>query len=124
MSDTPLFDNTPDRLEQAKIAQARSDGRVEGFSDGHRVGVKTVLDSVDITPNLKIENPNTRSTIQAWLGYVSLGVAVVALFFVFFPEAAFGSSIPDRAIQFVNSLVLMISGYYGLSVTRPNIPSK
>lgn len=76
----------------------------------------------NITPNVKIENPDTRRTLQSWLGGVSLGVAVIALFFVFFPEASFGSDIPDRAVQFVNSLILLISGYYGLTVTRPNIP--
>ncbi|AXQ52890.1 hypothetical protein SEA_NEFERTHENA_26 [Microbacterium phage Neferthena] len=74
------------------------------------------------TPNVGIPDPDTRRTLQNWLGYVSLGVAIVAMFFTFFPEVAFGSDIPDRAVQFVNSLVLLISGTYGLTVTRPNIP--
>ena len=74
------------------------------------------------TPNVVIEDPAKRRKLTSILGGVSLGVAVVALFFTFFPEAAFGSDVPDRAVQFVNSLVLLISGWYGLAVTRPNTP--
>lgn len=74
------------------------------------------------TPNVSIENPDTRRKLTTALSYTSLITAAAALFFMFFPEVMFGSDIPTRAIGFVNALVSMLTGAFSLTVLRPNIP--
>ena len=74
------------------------------------------------TPNVSIENPDTRRKLTTALGYTSLITAAVALFFMFFPEVMFGSDIPTRVIGFMNALVSMLTGAFSLTVLRPNIP--
>lgn len=75
---------------------------------------------IEITPNVVIEDPATRRKIGKWLYIVGLVVAVVALFFAFFPE--FGGDIATRAVAFLNAALLLISAGFGLTVTTPNIP--
>ena len=75
-----------------------------------------------ITPNVTIENPDTRRKWQNILNTVLFVMAAISLFFTIFPEALFGSDIPIRAVLFVNTVVTMGAAYYGLTVTKPNIP--
>ena len=74
------------------------------------------------TPNVKIENPDTRRKWQDALNGILFAMAAISLFFTIFPEAMFGSDIPTRAVLFVNTLVTLGAAYYGLTVTKPNIP--
>lgn len=75
---------------------------------------------ISITPNVVIEDPAKRRAIGKWLYIVGLVVALVALFFAFFPE--FGGDWADRAVQFLNSALLLLSAGFGLSVVTPNTP--
>lgn len=74
------------------------------------------------TPNVVIESPTARRALTNTLGIVSIISAVAALFFSFFPEAAFGTDVPLRAIGFANGVVSLLAGTYNLAVVRPNIP--
>ena len=76
------------------------------------------------TPNVRIEDPDTRRSLSKTLFFVTILTGIAALFFQFFPEAAFGTDIPTRAISFVNAVVSLVSGAFGLSVLVPNIPKK
>ena len=76
------------------------------------------------TPNVRIENPDVRRSLSKTLFFVTILSGIAALFFQFFPEAAFGTDIPTRAISFVNAVVSLVSGAFGLSVLVPNIPKK
>ena len=74
------------------------------------------------TPNVRIEDPDVRRSLSKTLFFVTILSGIAALFFQFFPEAAFGTDIPTRAISFVNAVVSLVSGAFGLSVLVPNIP--
>ena len=76
------------------------------------------------TPNVRIEDPGVRRSLSKTLFFVTILSGIAALFFQFFPEAAFGTDIPTRAISFVNAVVSLVSGAFGLSVLVPNIPKK
>lgn len=76
----------------------------------------------EITPNVVISNPNTRKNIGVALYAVSLLAGLAALLFAFFPELAYGTDIPTRAIAFINGAVSLLSGGFGLIVTVPNVP--
>ena len=76
------------------------------------------------TPNVRIEDPDVRRSLSKTLFFVTILSGIAALFFQFFPEAAFGTDIPTRAISFVNAVVSLVSGAFGLSVLVPNIPKK
>lgn len=118
--DVPIYDSIREEEGEPGPITTEKVNEILGLHPRTISGVPPLV--IDNTPNVAIENPRTRKTVQSWLSGISLAVAVIALFFVFFPEAAFGSTIPDRAIQLVNSIILLVSGYYGLAVTRPNIP--
>ena len=74
------------------------------------------------TPNVKIANPDTRRKWQDALNAILFLMALVSLFFTIFPEALFGSDIPVRAVLFVNTAVTFGAAFYGITVSRPNIP--
>ena len=76
------------------------------------------------TPNVRIEDPDTRRSLAKTLFFITILTGIASLFFQFFPEAAFGTDIPTRAISFVNAVVSLVSGAFGLSVLVPNIPKK
>ena len=76
------------------------------------------------TPNVRIEDPDVRRSLSKTLFFVTILSGIAALFFQFFPEAAFGTDLPTRAIGFVNAVVSLVSGAFGLSVLVPNIPKK
>ena len=76
------------------------------------------------TPNVRIEDPDVRRSLSKTLFFVTILSGIAAIFFQFFPEAAFGTDIPTRAISFVNAVVSLVSGAFGLSVLVPNIPKK
>ena len=76
------------------------------------------------TPNVRIEDPDVRRSLSKTLFFVTILTGIAALFFQFFPEAAFGTDIPTRAISFINAVVSLVSGAFGLSVLVPNIPKK
>ena len=76
------------------------------------------------TPNVGIEDPDTRRLLAKTLFFITILTGISSLFFQFFPEAAFGTDIPTRAISFVNAVVSLVSGAFGLSVLVPNIPKK
>ncbi len=76
----------------------------------------------EITPNVVVSNPTTRRRIGVSLYLISLLAGVGALLFAFFPELAFGTDIPTRAVGFVNGVVSLLSGGFGLIVTTPNVP--
>ena len=76
------------------------------------------------TPNVRIEDPNVRRSLSKTLFFTTILSGIAALFFQFFPEAAFGTDLPTRAISFVNAVVSLVSGAFGLSVLVPNIPKK
>lgn len=75
------------------------------------------------TPNVVIEDPDVRRSLSKTLFFITILTGVAALFFQFFPEAAFGTDIPTRAISFINAAVSLITGSFGLSVLVRNIPS-
>jgi hypothetical protein len=75
------------------------------------------------TPNVVIENPEDRKRWNTIISITLLVVAIVQLFFVFFPEVAFGSTIPDRAINFLLAVIALVSAWFGLGVTRQNYPT-
>jgi uncharacterized membrane protein (DUF485 family) len=74
------------------------------------------------TPNIVIEDPKTRKRFNTILSLLLLIVGVAALFFAIFPEAAFGTDIPARAIQFLTAVVTFVSAWFGLGVTNRNYP--
>lgn len=76
----------------------------------------------EITPNVVVPNPKARRQIGIVLYLVSLAAGIAALLFLFFPELAYGTDIPTRAIAFVNAVVSLVSGAFGLTVTIPNVP--
>lgn len=76
------------------------------------------------TPNIVVKNPDIRMGLSIFLFGLSVLAAVAALFFLWFPEATYGSDIPTRAIGFTNALVSLLSGIFGLSVLVPNIPRR
>ena len=76
------------------------------------------------TPNVRIEDPDVRRSLSKTLFFITILSGIAALFFQFFPEAAFGTDLPTRAISFVNAVVSLVSGAFGLSVLVPNIPKK
>lgn len=76
------------------------------------------------TPNVRIEDPDVRRSLSKTLFFITILSGIAALFFQFFPEAAFGTDLPTRAIGFVNAVVSLVSGAFGLSVLVPNIPKK
>lgn len=80
-------------------------------------------DVIQITPNVVVSNSDTRRKIGNALWILSLLAGVVALFFAFFPEAAFGTDLPTRVVAFINALVSLLAGAFGLIVVRPNTPS-
>lgn len=80
-------------------------------------------DVVQVTPNTVIPNPDTRRRIGNVLWVLSLVAGVAALFFAFFPEAAFGTDLPDRIVAFVNALVSLVAGTFGIVVVRANTPT-
>lgn len=60
--------------------------------------------------------------ILSYSMYALAGVSGAAsLFFIYFPEVANGSTIPDRVIAFINALISTASGIFGVSVSAPNI---
>ena len=77
---------------------------------------------VEITPNVVIRNPDTRRRIGVLLWSLLLAAAILSLFFQFFPELAFGTDVPGRAIAFVNSAVSILAAGFGLVVSTPNVP--
>lgn len=83
-----------------------------------------MTDTIQITPNTVIPDSDVRRRIGNVLWILSLLAGVAALFFAFFPEAAFGTDLPDRAIAFVNALVSLVTGTFGLVVVRSNTPTK
>ena len=76
------------------------------------------------TPNVRIEDPDVRRSLSKTLFFITILSGIAALFFQFFPEAAFGTDLPTRAISFVNAVVSLVSSAFGLSVLVPNIPKK
>lgn len=81
-------------------------------------------DIIQITPNVVVYNSDTRRKIGNALWILALVAGVVALFFSFFPEAAFGTDIPSRAVSFINALVSLLAGSFGLAIVRPNTPTQ
>lgn len=75
------------------------------------------------TPNVGIEDPDTRRSLAKTLFFITVLTGIASLFFQFFPEAALGTDLPTRAIAFINAAVSLLSGSFGLSVLVPNIPS-
>lgn len=75
------------------------------------------------TPNVGIEDPGIRRSLSKTLFFITILTGIASLFFQFFPEAAFGTDLPTRAIAFTNAAVSLLSGAFGLSVLVPNIPS-
>ena len=78
--------------------------------------------SDQITPNVVIADPVTRRRAGITLYVMSLASGLAALLFAFFPELAFGTDIPTRAIGFVNGAVSLLSAGFGLIITTPNVP--
>lgn len=76
----------------------------------------------EITPNVVISNPATRRRLGIALYIVSIITGIATLFFLFFPEAALGTDLPERVIAFVTAVVTLLSGAFGLTVTTPNVP--
>lgn len=74
------------------------------------------------TPNVGIEDPDVRRSLSKTLFFITILTGLASLFFQFFPEAAFGTDLPTRAIAFTNAAVSLLSGSFGLSVLVPNIP--
>ena len=81
-------------------------------------------DIIQITPNVVISNSDTRRKIGNVLWVMALVAGVATLFFGFFPEAAFGTDIPSRAVSFINALVSMLAGSFGLAIVRTNTPTQ
>ena len=79
---------------------------------------------IQVTPNVVVSNADTRRKIGNVLWILALVAGAASLFFSFFPEAAFGTDIPTRAIAFVNALVSLLAGAFGLAVVRPNTPQE
>lgn len=79
-------------------------------------------DSTQITPNVIITDLTKRRTIGVVLYVVALFAGLAGLFFAFFPEAAFGTDIPTRAVAFANAAVSLLAGGFGLVITTPNVP--
>lgn len=95
---------------------------MSAFEEDRQPQVIVPVDQV--TPNKVIEDVDTRRLLTSVLGAISIAAGVAALFLSFFPEAAFGTDVPLRAIGFANALVSMVAGTYNIAVIRPNIPTK
>ena len=74
------------------------------------------------TPNVVIENPNVRFWAAAVAFGLSLLAAIAALVFSFFPELAYDTDIPMRAIGLTNAVVSLLTSAFGITVLMPNIP--
>ena len=73
------------------------------------------------TPNVVIGDPALRRKLTTTLSILSLLVGIAVLFFAFFPEV--GGDVANRAIQFVSAVIILVAGFFQLTVTRPNIPT-
>lgn len=78
--------------------------------------------AAEITPNVVISNPDIRRYIGIALYIISLLAGVAALFLAFFPEFNAGNDTFVRAIAFINAVVSLVSGAFGIVVTFPNVP--
>lgn len=78
--------------------------------------------TIEIASGAVIADPRIRRGIGVVLYLLSLAAGIAALTFSFFPELAFGTDIPSRAIGLVNGVVSLLSGAFGLVVTVPNVP--
>lgn len=76
----------------------------------------------DRVPNVGIENPQTRHAINTALNVILLVVAIVVLFFGFFPELAPGDDIVGRASNFIVAAIGILTSAFGLGVTNRNYP--
>lgn len=76
----------------------------------------------EITPNVVIPNPAARRQIGISLYLLSVLAGIATLVFAFFPELAFGTDIPTRAIALANAVVSLLTAAFGLVVTLPNVP--
>lgn len=81
---------------------------------------RTAFGEIPNTPNVVIKNPDVRLWVGGVLYALSLLAAIAALFFSFFPEL--GSDVSMRSVSFMNALVALLAGAFGLIVTTPNVP--
>lgn len=79
-------------------------------------------ESTEITPNVVISDPKKRRRLGIWLYVLLFIVSAAMLVFAFFPELAFGTDIPARAIALATALVTLASATFGITVTTPNVP--
>lgn len=107
MSESPLFDN---------LVNAKNEPIYNNLKGQHIMAYAT--------PNVGlIKNPKARKWVGGILNGLAIFAAVVMLFLLFFPEVEIGDEVLNRAVQFVNALVLLLSGSFGIVVTLPNVPS-
>lgn len=76
------------------------------------------------TPNVVIEDPNTRRNLGRILYIVSVVSAAVGLTVVTFPELSGLGVDVNRIVILANALVSLVSGAFGLGVTLPNVPKR
>jgi len=76
----------------------------------------------DDVPDVIIRNREVRAVLGGTLFLVGLLASIAALLFAFFPELAYGTDIPARAIAFVNAVTSFLASAFGLVVSTPNVP--
>jgi hypothetical protein len=79
-------------------------------------------DTTEITPNVVISDPKKRRRLGKALYLLLFVVGIASLVFAFFPELAFGTDIPARAIALATALVTLAGATFGITVTTPNVP--
>lgn len=84
--------------------------------------LRTGFGEISNTPDVVIKNRSIRLWLGAALFTLSLLTGIAALFFNFFPELAYGTDIPMRAIGFANAVGSLLAGAFGIIVTTPNVP--
>jgi len=76
------------------------------------------------TPNIVIENPATRKLLNTILSVVLLVLGIFTLGLTFFPEFGLPGDLGQRIEGFVTAVVMLVSSWFGLGVTRRNYPSR
>ncbi|QNN98088.1 membrane protein [Microbacterium phage Fede] len=74
------------------------------------------------TPNVVIENPQTRKKLNTALSILLLIIALISMFWFIFPEAAPEGDLASRIERFITTAVLLVSAWFGLGVTNRNYP--
>lgn len=111
MSDTPIYDNVGDDVPLFKQNETAA------LNEANRV--QTVIKTVDNTPNVRIENSDSRRTITKIVTALAAILGTVIVVDISSPAFDLRAWTDPITAGF-----LYVTGVYGIVVTLPNIPKR